>query len=93
MKKRMIILLTIIVLAGCAAERTDEPKIILGQLKVGEAVYVCGCPMMCCNSISRNPGRCVCNVPLRRGTITMIKDGKIHVSVSGREKVLFIAKR
>ncbi len=93
MKKRMIILLTIVLLLGCAAERTDEPKIVLSQLKVGESVYVCGCPMMCCNSISRNPGRCVCNVPFRLGTVTTIRDGKIHVTVSGREKVLFIKNK
>ncbi len=93
MKKRMIILLAILVLLGCAVEKNDKPKVVLSELKIGESVYVCGCPMMCCTSISWNPGRCSCNVPLKRGTVAKIKDGKVYVAVSGREKVFFIAKR
>lgn len=91
--KKWIILLMLAVLLGCSAERTEEPKLVLTSLKVGEKVYVCGCPMMCCHSISRGPGRCACNVPLRRGDITSIQDGKIHVRVAGREKVIFLAHR
>lgn len=93
MKKRMIILLAILALLGCAVEKNDKPKVVLSDLKIGESVYVCGCPMMCCNSISRSPGRCICNVPLKPGTVARIKNGKVYVAVSGREKVFFIGKR
>lgn len=93
MKKWIVILLVIAALQGCAVEHENEPKVVLSDLKIGESVYVCGCPMMCCNSISRRPGRCICHVPLRLGTVTMIRDGKIHVSVSGREKIFYPAKR
>jgi len=93
MKKRMIILLAILALLGCATERNNKPKVILSDLKIGESVYVCGCPMMCCNTISRSPGRCSCNVPLKLGTVAKIKNGKVYVAVSGREKVFLIAKR
>ncbi len=91
MKKRMIILLALGLFLSCTAvEHEPEPKMVFSRLRVGEAVYVCGCPMMCCNSISMRPGRCVCNVPLRSGVITLIHNGKIHVNVSGREKVLLM---
>lgn len=77
-------------LIGCSAEKSADPKVILRELVPNELVYVCGCPMMCCNSVSRRPGRCICNVALQPGTVTSIHDGKIHVSVSGREKVFIV---
>ena len=90
MKKWMIVLLVWIVLLGCTAEHNDKPKVVLDNLRIGESVYVCGCPMMCCNSIARKPGRCTCNVPLRQGIVTLIRDSKVHVTVSGREKVFLL---
>ncbi len=94
MKKWMIILFVVIVLAGCSAGRDENPKARLESFEVGESVYVCGCPMMCCNSVSREPGRCACNVPLRKGSVSKIHDGRVHVKIDdGREKRFFITKR
>ncbi|PKN17253.1 MAG: hypothetical protein CVU71_17135 [Deltaproteobacteria bacterium HGW-Deltaproteobacteria-6] len=93
MKKRMIILLAILAFLGCATEQNNKPEVVLNEVKIGEAVYVCGCPMMCCNSISRSPGRCSCNVPLKLGTVSRIRDGRVYVAVSGREKAFLLTKK
>jgi len=90
----MVILLVsmMLILTGCleasGTEKNPEP------FRVGDEIYVCGCPMMCCNSYSREPGRCICNVPLRKGTITKIHNSKIYVTVSGgRVKSFFVPEK
>jgi len=94
MKKRMIILFVVIVLAGCGTGRDGNPKAVPESFKVGESVYVCGCPMMCCNSVSKEPGRCACNVPLRKGNVSRIREGAVFVKIDdGREKRFFITNR
>ncbi|MCK9392430.1 MAG: hypothetical protein M0Q01_12800 [Syntrophales bacterium] len=94
MKKGAIILFVLICILSCNAGRKENPEVVLEKLVVGETVYVCGCPMMCCNSISRNPkGRCTCNVPLKQGIVSRIKDGKVYVIVSGRGKTFTIPSR
>jgi hypothetical protein len=90
----LIALIALIVLMGCTAVRDDQPKAVLEDYKVGETVYVCGCPMMCCNSIAKQPGgRCMCGHRLRRGIVSRIRDGKVYVQVSDREKSFFITSR
>jgi len=87
-----MLLVAVAALLGCSAQHDTEPKVVLSELRTGESVYVCGCPMMCCNVVSRGPGRCTCNVPLKRGAVSRIRNGKIYVSVSGREKVFSLPK-
>jgi len=94
MKKGMIVLFALIVLLGCSSGRNENPKAVLETYEVGDTVYVCGCPMMCCNAISKTPGgRCPCNFPLRQGTVKKIQDGKVYVNVSGREKRFLMTSR
>lgn len=95
MKRGIPILIALLLLLGCSGGRNDIPKTALDEFKVGESAYVCGCPMMCCNSISRSPGgRCTCNVLLRKGTVSRIEDGRVYVRIDdGREKRFFIPKR
>src|SRR5512138_586917 len=94
MKKGPIILIALIILVGCPASRSENPQALLKRVGVGDTVYVCGCPMICCNFISGNPdGRCSCNVPLKKGTVLRIQDGQIHVRTANREKWFFIAAR
>ena len=95
MKKRLIIPIALVILLGCTAGRNEFPKAALDKLDVGEAVYVCGCPMMCCNSITKLAGgRCDCNQPLRKGTVSRIQDGRVYVKIDdGREKRFFINNR
>jgi hypothetical protein len=91
----MIVVVAAAVLIGCTPSGQDEkfPSSI-EQFQIGETVYVCGCPMMCCDTISRNPdGRCACNMPLRKGTVSKIQDHMIIVSVFGREKIVFLKNR
>jgi hypothetical protein len=93
--KRLIIAIVVVaILAGCNPSRPDEQLPSPENFQVGETVYVCGCPMMCCNSISRNPdGRCICNMPLRKGTVSKIQDDIVSVTVFGREKIIFLKNR
>jgi hypothetical protein len=95
MKKGIPILIALLMLLGCSGGRSENPKTVLEEFEVGESAYVCGCPLMCCNSISRIPGgRCTCNVPLRKGTVSRIQDGRVYVKIDdGREKRFFIPNR
>jgi hypothetical protein len=95
MKRGIPILIALLLLLGCSTGRNENPKTVLEELKIGDVAYVCGCPMMCCNSISRSPGgRCTCNVPLRKGIVSRIEDGRVYVKIDdGREKRFFISNR
>ncbi|MFH0995449.1 MAG: hypothetical protein V1844_08145 [Pseudomonadota bacterium] len=95
MMKWMLAVVAAALLIGCGSPRQDEKLPSSSEeYQAGETVYVCGCPMMCCNSISRNPeGRCICNMPLRKGTVSKIQNHIIIVTVFGREKVIFLKNR
>jgi hypothetical protein len=90
-KEWAVIISVFAVSFGCTTALDDKNKIDIGSLKAGETVYVCGCPDMCCNSISRDPsGVCECNYPLKPGTVSKIHDGKVYVMVSDIEKIFLI---
>ncbi len=73
---------------------SDSHESALDKLEVGKGMYVCGCPMMCCNTISLIPNRsCACNFPLQKGIISKIHSGMIVVNASGREKIIFYTKK
>jgi hypothetical protein len=95
MIKLVILIVTATLLIGCGPSRQDEkPPLASEKYQIGETVYVCGCPMMCCNSISRNPnGRCACNMPLKKGIVTNIQGHILLVTISGREKIVFLKNR
>jgi hypothetical protein len=90
MKKIIVILFVLITILGCTPVLNENAHVDLSKLKVGETVYVCGCPDMCCNSISKDPnGHCDCNFPLKQGTVSKIKNNLIYVKVSNMEKVFY----
>jgi hypothetical protein len=95
MRKGIGVLIVLLLILGCTTGRNESRRADLETLEIGETVFVCGCPMMCCNSISRTQGgRCDCNNPLRKGTVTAIRNGRIYVKVDdGREKRFFLKKR
>ena len=95
MKKFMIAIVVATLFIGCGPSGQDEkPPFSSEEFQIGETVYVCGCPMTCCNSLSRNPeGRCVCNMPLKKGTVSRIQDHIVIVTVFGREKIIFLKNR
>lgn len=80
---------------GCnTPDREENSTLITDPFQIGETVYVCGCPKMCCNSISRNPnGRCLCNMPLKKGIVSAIHEDIVIVTVSGRKKTIFLKSR
>ena len=90
--KILLILSMLLMLTGCP-EGSNGTENKAGSFRVGEEIYVCGCPMMCCNSYSREPGRCICNVPLRKATVSRIHNGKTYVTVNGRVKSLHIPEK
>ncbi|MHB8772579.1 MAG: hypothetical protein ACYC7J_16420 [Syntrophales bacterium] len=94
MKKGIIILFIAAALLSCTAGRNESQKADRDNYNVGETVYVCGCPMMCCNSISKSGGgRCACNMPLRKATVSQVRDGRVTVRIEdGREKRFFVRK-
>ena len=88
------ILAALFILTGCSASRDEHAKAAPERFDVGETVYACGCPIMCCNTISRFPGgRCTCNVPLKKGSVTRIQGNVVYVKVADREKPVFIKSR
>ncbi len=94
MKKGIFILSAMIILLGCSAGRSENQNIAVEKYEIGESVYVCGCPMMCCNSISKAPkGRCSCNFPLKQGKVSRVQRGIVYVHVSGLEKPFFVKNR
>jgi hypothetical protein len=93
--KHLIAIVVALFFFGCGAPRQDEnlPSTI-DSYQVGETVYVCGCPMMCCNYMSRKPeGRCFCNMPLRKGVVSKIHENIVIVTVWGREKIIYLKNR
>ena len=88
----LLILSMLLILAGCM-EGSNKTENNIGSFRVGDEIYVCGCPMMCCNSHSREPGRCICNVPLRKATVSRIHNGKMYVTVNGRVKTFLIPEK
>ena len=94
LKKRMLPTIVLIMLFSCTLGGDEHPGLSQRDFRVGETAWVCGCPMMCCNFISRSPGgRCVCNVRSQKGTVVRIEGSKVYVNVSGREKSFTITSR
>jgi hypothetical protein len=91
----LIVVVAAAILTGCSPSGQDEIQPSSAEnFQIGETVYVCGCPMMCCNSISRKPGgRCLCNMPLRKAIVSKIQDNILIVTVFGREKVIYLKNR
>ena len=90
-KALLLVLSMMLVLTGCLeANRTEKKS---ESYRVGEDIYVCGCPLMCCNSYSKEPGRCICNVPLRKAAVTRIHNGVMYVTVNGRVKSFLIPEK
>ena len=81
-----------LILAGChSAPAANGPK--QEQWRIGETAYVCGCPMACCPTMSREPGgRCLCNVPLKEGKVVAVVGGRVDVTFEGRTKTFHVGE-
>ena len=57
------------------------------DLKVGDAVYVCGCGKGCdCDTMAKKPGKCVCGKPLVKGKVTKVGDGTAVIKTKKGEQ-------
>ncbi len=92
MKKALAISMAIplcVVVAGISYAALKNGEI---NLKVGDEVYVCGCGDSCpCLTMSRSPGKCVCDKDLVKAKVTKVEKGKATVMVKGKEQV-FLTK-
>jgi hypothetical protein len=59
----------------------------LPVFKAGDTVYVCACGAGCdCQTISRNDGKCTCDKPLAKTTVTKVEGDKLFAKVNGVEQ-------
>lgn len=59
----------------------------LPVFKAGDTVYVCACGTGCdCQTISRNDGKCTCDKPLAKTTVSKVEGGKLFALVNGTEQ-------
>jgi hypothetical protein len=86
MKKAVFVALAIVfsvVVAGGALAATKGKL----NLKVGDAVFVCGCGAGCpCDTMSLKEGNCTCGKPLVKGTVTKVQKGKATVKTATEER-------
>lgn len=69
-------------IAGYAALEHGSMK-----LAPGDEVYACGCGDGCpCRTISRNPGKCVCNKDLVKSKVMKVEEGMAVLDVNGKEE-------
>lgn len=79
MRRRLAVALTLLVtlLVAGAALAGDM------QLKVGDKVYACNCGEGCpCQTLSMNPGKCVCGKDLVQGTVVEVGKGTVVVQAA-----------
>ena len=80
----LVVFMVALSLAFAAAAFADKE---LPVFKAGETVYVCGCGAGCdCQTISRNDGKCTCDKPLAKTTVTKVEGDKLYAKVNGAEQ-------
>ncbi len=80
----LVVFVVALTLAFAVSAFADET---LPVFKVGETIYVCACGPGCdCQTISRNDGKCSCDKPLAKTTVTKIEGDKLFAQVSGAEQ-------
>jgi hypothetical protein len=85
MKKRIGALLAVVfALFLVSGAHADSAKM---DLKVGDQVYVCGCGKECdCDTMSKKPGKCVCEKPMVQGKVVKVEPGKAVIKTDKEEK-------
>lgn len=92
MNYRLIITISLLLTLGCERTSTTDVSPPMKSYKIGETVYVCGCPPVCdCCIIASFPGgNCACNMPLKLGTVVREKNGSVTIQLDGRQKTIFL---
>ncbi len=84
MKKSLNILAVVLSLVVVAVAFAANPKPVF---KVGEEVYACNCGETCtCNTISKHPGKCVCDKDMVKAKVVSVEKGKVLLQGEGWEK-------
>lgn len=82
--KGLVVLVVALSLAFAAMAFADEK---LPVFKVGDTIYVCACGAGCdCQTMSRNDGKCTCDKPLAKTTVTKVEGDKLYAKVGGTEQ-------
>jgi hypothetical protein len=80
-------LVALVVLLSLGFAVTAFADEALPVFKAGETVYVCACGSGCdCQTISRNDGKCTCDKPFAKTTVTKVEGGKLFAKVNGTEQ-------
>ena len=89
----IILLALITAVAGCSSmsKTTGDQKAVelrpSMDLTAGEEVYACNCGPECpCDTLSKNAGKCTCNVDLVKATVKSVGDGTAVLLVNGQER-------
>ena len=92
MYNRLVITISLLLTLGCERTSTTDVSLPMKSYKIGETVYVCGCPPVCncCVIASFSNGNCACNMPLEQGIVVREKDGSVTIQLDGRQKTIFL---
>ena len=67
-----------------AAVTPENPRM---ALKAGDEIYACGCGPSCpCKTLSRQPGKCSCGVPLVKSKVVKVEGDTAVLLVNGKEE-------
>jgi hypothetical protein len=62
----------------------ENPRMVL---KAGDEVYACGCGPACpCKTLSMQPGKCSCGVPLVKSTVMKMEGDVAVINVNGKDE-------
>lgn len=82
--KGMVVFVAMLSLAFAVTAFADEK---LPAFKAGDTIYVCACGAGCdCQTMSRNDGKCTCDKPLAKTTVTKVEGDKLYAKVNGAEQ-------
>lgn len=84
MNKLMAIVISLVfaVTAGLALAQSGPES----SIKVGDAVYACGCGAGCnCGTMSSKAGKCGCGKQMVKTSVTKVEGGKAYYQMNGKE--------
>lgn len=69
--------------ASCPMHKVEAAADVKGEVSA-DTLYVCNCGPGCkCNSVSKSPGNCACNSPLKAGHVVKIEGDEALVCMCG----------
>ena len=81
--RKAVVLLAVLTLVVVAVAFAANPK---PAFKIGNEVYVCNCPEVCCQTISKHAGKCPCGIDMVKAKVTGTVKGEVTLLGAGWEK-------